>query len=197
MTARPLINPLKLLAIFLVLAGLPALAGAAGITVGEKFPSIAISDLGECVLKGDETAFAPWSSDGLDGKVQVVEYVAARAGIDDIHRPFFDALAAADYPAGAVGIVKLVNSDDALWGTSGLVAGEIRKNKKEKPEHRLVVDAEGLGQQQWDLEKKNAALAILDSSGTVLFFKEGSLTDQEIAQTIATIGEQLRQPAGE
>ena len=165
---------------------------AANLVVGEKIPPFNVADKGECVLKADDTDFIPWSTDALKGSVQVVEYVAARAGIDDIDRAFFTALEQANFTAGQIAITKLVNSDDAMWGTSGLVAGEIRKNKKKEPSVRLVVDAEGVGQQQWELTKKNAALAILDANGKVLFFKEGGPDAEEIQQMIELIKQQLK-----
>lgn len=164
---------------------------AAPITVGEPFPAIAIERLGECVIEGNGTAFRPWRSDSMLGRVQVFEYVAARAGIDGVHRAFFAQVRQAQFPAERFAITKLVNADDALWGTSGLVADEIRKNKRQTPDVVLVVDAEGRGLREWRLAAKSAALAILDRQGKVLFFKEGALTDEEIRAGIALIRRQL------
>ena len=184
-------NPaIRSITAFVLLLG-SALSFAANITVGEKLPALKIDDKGECVLKGSQTEFVPWNSGSLGGKVEVVEYVAARAGIDDIHKPFFDVFKKEAFPAAQVGVIKLVNSDDAMWGTSGLVAGEIRKNKKQEPDTRLVVDADGLGLKLWKLHEKQASLAILDQQGNVLFFKEGPLTDAEISTNIALIKQQL------
>lgn len=178
--------------IFFAATILATVVQAATITVGKPLPAISISNLGECVLKGGDAVFQPWSSSQLRGKVQILEYVAARAGIDKIHKPFYDAVKAAHFPADKVAITKLVNSDDAFWGTSGLVAGAVKKNKKATPGQTLVVDADGLGRKQWDLQKKNAALAILDPSGTVLFFKEGKLTGDEISHTVDRIRQTLK-----
>lgn len=164
---------------------------AANIVAGEKLSNLSIQELGECVLSDGDTTFQPWNTGNLLGQVHVMEYLAARAGVDDINRSFYDALKAEQIPTEQVAITKLINSDDALWGTSGLVPGEIKKNKKLLPEHRLVIDSEGLGQQQWDLNKKSAALAVLDASGKVLFFKQGGLTDAEVQSTVAMIKQQL------
>jgi len=160
---------------------------AANIDLGETLAPLAVQELGECVLEGGDTSFRPWSSATLLGRVQVLEYTAARAGVDEIHRAFFAALAAGNFPAGSVPVTKLVNSDDALWGTSGLVAGEIEKNKQADPAIRLVVDAQGLGQRQWDLQKQSAALAILDPAGRVLYFSEGEMSAAEVAAAIAAV----------
>lgn len=182
----------------LLLVLMPMLWGAsviaAPITVGQPFPAIAIVNIGECVIEGAGTAFRPWDSNSMLGKVQVFEYVAARAGIDAVHRPFFEELQRERIPAQHLAITKVVNSDDALWGTSGLVPDEIRKNKRQAPDVALVVDAEGRGLREWRLAPKGAALAILDRHGRVLFFKEGALTDEEIRTSITLLRRQL--PAG-
>ena len=181
---------LRLLTCILVM--LSAVGHAADIRVGEKLPPLRIADLGECVIHGDETVFEPWESSTMLGKVQIVEYVAARAGIDRLHRPLFDAIAEAGFPAAALAVTKLVNADDALWGTSGLVTSKVGENKKEFPENSLVVDAKGIGLRRWGLQQGSGAIALLDRSGDVLFFKEGGLTDDEIHTVVALIRERLR-----
>lgn len=172
-----------------MLSAAPALA--APVTVGQPFPAIAIENIGECVIEGEGTAFRPWHSNRMLGKVQVVEYVAARAGIDAVHRAFFAEVRQARFPAQHFAVTRLVNADDALWGTSGLVPEEIRKNKRQTPDVHLVVDAEGRGLREWRLAPKGAALAILDRHGKVLFFKEGALTDEEIRTSIALLVQQV------
>lgn len=178
-----------LLVLIQMLLAAPAIS--APIAVGQSFPAIAIERLGECVIEGDGTAFRPWRSDSMLGRVQVFEYVAARAGIDGVHRAFFADVQQAQFPVERFAITKLVNADDALWGTSGLVSDEIRKNKRQTPDVVLVVDAEGRGLREWRLAPKSAALAILDRHGKVLFFKEGALTDDEVRAGIALIRRQL------
>jgi uncharacterized protein len=179
----------------LALASLLALhataAHAAAIRVGEGLPPLAIVDLGECVVRGEEVAFEPWESASLRGELQLVEYVAARISVSRIHAPLYEAIERAGFPAGEIGVTKLVNSDDALWGTSGLVASKVGENKKEFPANRLVVDATGLGLRQWSLQEGSGAVALLDRSGSVLFFKEGGLTEDEIETVVALVRERL------
>lgn len=174
----------------LAMVVMPSLVSAANITVGEKLSPLAVEELGECVIEGDEVVFKDWDTSKLNGKVQVMEYMAARAGVDKVNENFFRALDAAGLTE-KVGMAKLVNSDDALWGTGGMVAGEMKKGKKDTPTHTMVVDAEGLGRQQWDLKEKGVALAILDPNGEVLFFKEGALESDDIRAALAIIQSQL------
>ena len=169
----------------------PTIRSAAAIAVGEKLPPLQIADIGECLIKGDEAVFKPWQSSQLLGKVHLVEYMAARAGIDKVQQPLYTAIKAAQLPPENFGLAKLVNADDALLGTSGMVAPEVRKSKKQLPQEIFVVDAAGAGRAQWQLQEKGSAVAIVDAAGTVLFFKEGALTDAEIAQAIALIRQHL------
>lgn len=175
----------------MVLLMAPLTALAAGVNVGEKLSSLSIAELGECVLEGDDAVFKPWDTSKLNGKVYVIEHVAARQGIDSINKEFFDALKAAGITHEEIGFVRFVNSDDALWGTSGLVAGEIKKNKKMYPDDVFVVDAEGLGLDQWGLTQKSAALIVIDASGKVLAFKDGGMSGEEIQETIGKLKSQL------
>ena len=184
---RPLRSTLLTLTLLLPLGG-----HAAAIATGQPLPPLQIDELGECVLRGDDTAFVPWRSDSLSGKVQVVEYMAARAGIDKIQQPLYAAINAAALPADRLALVKLVNADDALFGTGALVAPEIGKNKRLRTDETLVVDAEGVGRQRWQLQPKGSAVAIVDATGTVLFFKEGALTADEVAQAVTLLRQQLQ-----
>lgn len=161
---------------------------AATLVPGEPLPALAIAREGECILDGQATRFQRWDSESLPGRVQVLEYVAARAGVDAIHRPFYQAL---DEAGLAVPVTKVVNSDDALWGTSGLVVGEIEKAKRETPGVTLVVDAEGLGRSLWQLQERTAALVILDGAGRVVFFREGEMTAGEVEEAIALVRSHL------
>ncbi len=175
-----------------LLGPLSTIALAADITPGEPLPDLTITEKGECVLRGEETAFVPWSTGDLNNKIQVVEYVAARAGIDKVHEDFYAALET-EFDPETIGVTKLINSDDAMWGTSGLVVGEVKKNKQQKPEHRLVVDAEGLGLEQWGLEEKTANLIVLDAEGRVLLFEDEAMSEQAIADAVGRMRQAVAQ----
>ncbi|MFV8818810.1 YtfJ family protein [Haliea sp. E17] len=169
----------------LLLAAVLAAASHAATPVPQQpLPPVNIDDLGECVGAEGDTSFVPWSSDSLAGKVQVVEHTAARAGVEKLNSAFYSALAAAGLPGDKFGITKIVNSDDAMWGTSSLVAGEVAKNKLATPDIAFVVDAEGTARQRWDLEEKTAALIILDNAGQVVYFKQGGTSAEDAATAL-------------
>mgnify|MGYP000041198710 CR=1 FL=1 len=149
-------------------------AVASTIKVGQPLPAVQLLNLGECIIKEHKAIFQPWRSEALYGKISIVEYAAARVGIDKIQADFYAAIARADFPADKVSIVKLINSNDTMWGTSSMVPAEIKKQKLANPEHGFIVDATGEGLKTWGLEKKQSYIVILNASGNVLLDTEAA-----------------------
>ncbi len=170
---------------------LPALVSMSApvfaISVGEQLPTVNVEELGECIVADGDIEHAPWSSAALRGGLQVIEHAAARAGVESLNSAFYSALETSGVDGRAYGITKIVNSDDALWGTSGLVAGEVGKNKIADPNVAFVIDAEGLAQRQWELEKKTSALILLDADGKVIYFKQGGTSAEDAAEAVAAL----------
>lgn len=160
---------------------------AAAITTGAPLPALSIADKGELVKKGDGFSYQPWSSTSMAGKVYVVQYLAARLTASKMNEPFTDALREANLPNEKHVSTTLINADDAMWGTSGMVDGELKSSLKKYPHASLVNDAAGAGLKAWGLKKESSAIIVLDKSGKVIFFKEGALTADEIKSTLALI----------
>lgn len=177
--------------LFLLCLSLPAFSNGTNITVGKKLTSLSVDNKGEILLTADKISYQAWHTDSMSGKVQVFQYLAARMGIDEINKPFTDALESQMFAPDKFAVTTLINVDDALWGTSALINGELKKNKKKHPAAVMVADQEGLGLKQWGLKKKGAAVAVIDKTGTVLFFKEGALSDEEIKANLALIKQHL------
>ena len=53
-------------------------ADVSALETGEALPALRIEELGELQLAGETIRFAPWQSGALTGKVQVLQYLAAR-----------------------------------------------------------------------------------------------------------------------
>jgi len=175
----------------LLCAVLPIFTQAATITVGQQLAPLAIKTKGEIVLQGETITHKKWDSASMRGKVQVFQYMAARMGIDAINKSFIDAVTVAQFPIDKFAVTTLINLDDALWGTSGIVSAELKRNKKEHPDAVMVVDKKGKGLELWSLQSKNCAIVILDGTGKVLFFKEGELSDEDIKANLVLIQQNL------
>jgi YtfJ family uncharacterized protein len=161
--------------------------GAAAIGTGDVLPPLRVEKLGELHVDGEEVRYAPWDSGALQGMVQVVQYMAARPGSRDLNKPFTDRLKDSGIPIEHYHVTTIVNLDDALFGSRGIVVSELEKNKKRYYRSSIVADEAGLGLEAWRLAPKSSAIIILDAGGRVAFFREGAMSAQEIEQALALV----------
>ena len=176
----------------LVALGLSALAAAATPQAGATLESFTIDDPGELTLEGDEVSHRPWSLQAVLGRPAYLQHMAARVGLDETYKPLSDALESRAYAPGDYVAVAIVNRDDAAFGSGLFVDAALKANKRRHPDANIVVDAQGKVLERWGLQPKNAAVLILDSDGTVLFFKEGELTPGEQARALELLEEAIR-----
>jgi len=178
----------RILALLACLAAPLATAGTTG--PGDRLPDLTITDRGELVLQGDDVGYQPWSYPQQPGKVHVVQYMAATKAASDINEPFRERMKT-DLVPGSFLSTTILNLDEAMWGTGGLVLGELKSNKQEFPKAVLVADEDGVGLAQWQLEKKSSALIVTDPQGVVLYFKQGSMSAEEIDSTLQLLREHI------
>ncbi len=172
---------------FVLLLGLlTPLAQASEIIPGNRLPDLGIAEKGELVLNGDEVGYRQWNYPQQPGKVHVLQYMAATRSASNINMPFTDRMKT-DLPQGAFLSTTILNLDEAMWGTSGLVVSELKSNKKEFPNAILVADEDGAGLKAWQLEKENSAVIVTDPRGVVRYFKQGAMSAAEIDSTLALV----------
>ena len=142
-------------------------------------PLLSITEKGELIAKGDDFDFSPWRSDTNPGKAHVLQYFAATMSASEVFKPFTDQISKSFEP-GSVHVTTVINLDAALWGTSGFVMSELKKNKRMHPMTTMVVDKEGSGVATWNLGDEGAGLAVMDAQGKVKYFTTEALTPQEL-----------------
>jgi hypothetical protein len=188
----------------------PALATDLGVVaLGRKLPDISIRDKGilvpsvklergRMVMDGKDIQFRPWKSSETDGKVRTIYHLAGRIGIDGLNKPFIDALIAAKLPEqlpdSPYKTITILNLSDTLWGTHGIAMGQFEDSQRNFPYALHVADEKGVAREAWDLEPKQSAVIILDKYGSVLFFKEGRLSAEEIRTAVGFIKSKLERP---
>ena len=153
-------------------------------------PPLLIADRGELILENDSFSYAPWSAEKNHGKVHIVQYIGATRGDSKLFEPFTDRLRET-FGAGEYHVTTIINLDAAVWGTSGLVVSEVEGSKRKFPNSTMVLDEEGSGVDEWQLGKQGAGLAILDPKGTVLYFTQDALNDQDMTQSVELVREQI------
>jgi YtfJ family uncharacterized protein len=167
-----------------------ALAGAP--TVESPLPLLSISAQGELTMQGDDFSFVPWRSDANMGKVHVLQYFAATQSASEIFKPFTDQIGTSFAP-GTVHVTTILNLDAAMWGTSGFVISELKKNKRIHPQATMVVDEKGAGAVDWELGKEGAGLVVTDDKGIVKYFTRQAMNEQELASTLDLVRANIKQ----
>ena len=175
---------------------------AAPIVVGQKLPDVTIVEKGAMVprtkvqdgrmiLDGNDLTYRPWNASEGAGRVRTIYHLAARMGVDDLNKPYIDALIAARLPEfapdGAYKTITILNLADAFFGTRSLGQSRLEKSQREVPYAFHVLDVKGIARAAWNLQPKTSAVLVLDRDGTVLFFKEGKLSPEEIRQAVGII----------
>jgi uncharacterized protein len=161
---------------------------------GMELPVIEVGKPGELHLEQDSIRFAPWRSAAVQSKVHVIQYMAARLSAKSINEPFTDRLKDSGIPLEHYHMTTVVNLDDAMMGTRGMVLAELEQNKKRFYRSSIVADADGVGLAAWGLRPRSSAIIILGADGRVQFFRDGALSATEIEQAMqlvqAAAGEQ-------
>ena len=181
----------KLMAITCLL--MPMMASAHNIETGQRVPPVGVADRGELMLNNDEFSYKKWNSAQLAGKVRVVQHIAGRTSAKEKTATLVEAIKSANLPHDKYQTTTIVNTDDAIPGTSMFVRSSIESNKKLYPWSQFIVDSDGLVRQSWQLEEKGSAVIVLDKAGRVQWVKDGSLTPQEVQQVIALLHKLLGQ----
>jgi len=173
--------------VFLATTLTAALALAGNPAPGGRLQDLSITDRGELVLNGGDVDFRPWQYPQAPGKVHVLQYMAATRSASEVNKPFTDRMKTELPQNGEILSSTILNLDEAMWGTAGLVVNELKSNKKAFPRAVLVVDEEGAGLRRWQLQEDSSAIIVTDPQGVVRFFKQGAMSEDEIDSTLAMI----------
>lgn len=172
---------------------LPLMASAHNIKTGERVPPVGVADRGELVLDNNDFSYKKWNSAQLPGKVRVVQHIAGRTSAKEKNATLVEAIKSANLPHDKYQTTTIVNTDDAIPGSSMFVRSSIESNKKLYPWSQFIVDSDGLVRQSWQLEEKGSAVIVLDKTGRVQWVKDGALSPQEVQQVITLLHKLLAQ----
>ncbi len=164
---------------------------SAQISVDQALPKVSIEKDGELMLKDSKVQYQSWNSDQLTGKVYLIQHMAGRSSAKEINDPLIERIKMAGFDREKYSTVTVVNTDDAIWGTSGFVSSKLEGNKEKYPWSIMVLDKEGVARDIWQLEKKSSAIIVLDQNQQVRWFKDGKLSEQEQRQVMQLL-EQLQ-----
>ncbi len=167
--------------------------GLSALEVNEALPAISVSDKGELLISGDDASYRDWDTTAFSqDKANLIIHIAGRTSSNELIKPFTDRLSTEKFGSDKLRNTTIINLDDAVWGTSGMVADKIKDKKIKHPESIFVLDADGDIRDEWDLESESAAIIVLSNTGEVAYLKQGEMTQDDIDQAISAIKQQLR-----
>ncbi len=181
----------KILLFMVMTAFISTVAMAATLNVGDSLPELILKGdsedkLGKLVLNSDKITYADFNSAELKGKMRSVLYIAATMSAASINEAFADALKTANLPTDKYQTVIIMNLDEAMWGTGGIVKGKIEDKQKEVPNSMFANDEDGDGLKKWGI-KTDYAVMVIDQMGKIVAYKDDKLTEQDIRDFIDTI----------
>ncbi len=181
--------PVRLFLLCALLFSSSALS-ASPLSEGEPLPELQVSAPGVLALQEDESIhYLPWDSTSTAGKPTLIYHLAGTSSASDLNRRFIDRLKQLELPKGSYYFVTIVNLEDALWGTSGLVQRSVEKRQRRYQQNIFVLDETSIVRNTWGLVPESSAVLLLDASGTLVRVKDGPLTaeeEQEFVELITT-----------
>lgn len=103
------------------------------------------------------------------------------------------AVATANLPADRFQPTTIVNADDIFPGTGMFVRSKTEKNKIHYPWAQFIIDSEGVGRKNWQLEAESSTIVVLDKDGRVQWAKDGALSPKEVVQVMALLHKLIKE----
>ena len=167
---------------------------AGQIKLGQPLPKVTLNELGKLNLEGEQISYVPWNSRELRGKVFTIYHLAGTRLAASLNDAFIDRLLEEQFdllPGNPHQTFNIINLDDAMFGTSGIVQRTVEDRKRKYIVPGFALDKEGVIRKAWGLAPESSAVIILNQAGKVVFFKDGQLSQAEIDQAIQVIKKNL------
>ena len=150
------------------------------VTVGEKPKEVVISGENGGMAKDG----AAWDSSSIKDKVYVMFYVDPDE--KDLNSAFSDALKAKKYDRKNYASIAVVNLA-ATWKPNVIIESILKSKQKEFPETIYVKDKKSVLVKEWDLADDNNDIVIFDKDGSVLFYKAGKMSKDDMQKAFKII----------
>ena len=167
----------------LLLSTLMAL-NLSALAIGEVPSSVVIDgDNGGMVLDG-----SAWNSSSLTDKVYVMFYVDPDE--KDVNSHFSKALKEKKYDRSNYGSLAVVNLA-ATWKPNFVIESILKSKQEEFPDTIYVKDKNSVLVNEWKVEDDASNILIFSKSGTVLFYKSGKMSVEDISNAFKIIEDNL------
>ena len=154
------------------------------ITIGEVPSSVVIDgDNGGMVLDG-----SAWNSSTIADKVYVMFYVDPDE--KDTNNEFSATLKEKKYDRSNYGSMAVINLA-ATWKPNFVIESILESKQEEFPDTIYVKDKNSVLVNKWKVEDDASNVVIFSKSGTVLFYKSGKMSEEDIRNAIKIIEKNL------
>lgn len=170
----------------ILLASTIALSSSAALSlkVGEPLPELSIPSKGELILEGSKVKYSEWNTKQLKAGVPaIIFHLPARMESQPIIDPLTAELEKYEF-GDTLQALTIINLADALPFTSGIVASELKKNKKKHPESNIIADDKSRALAAWELEKRNVYVAVMNTEGSLIHLHEGPMSQEQITNIV-------------
>ena len=156
---------------------------AQAIEIGEIPPKVELKE-----KLGGRLDGKPWSSEELQGKVQVLFYVDPDE--KDTNNPASEALDKEKFPSDKFQTWGIINMA-ATWKPNVFISSALEEKQKRYPKTIYVRDYKKALVQTWKIADDSSNVLAFDKMGKLIFRKDGKLNAEEIQQLIKTIRDNL------
>ena len=111
----------------------------------------------------------------------------------DDNQDLKDALNAEGFPGEKYGSVAVINMASS-WLPNSIIASALKSNQEKYPKVIYVKDLDRVLVKDWHLADDAFVMLIIDQKGQVISAKEGDLSKDDIAATIALIKKTMATP---
>lgn len=155
----------------------------AELQMGKVPPTVELKEKLGSLLDG-----SPWNSNDMKGKVSVLFYVDPDK--KDLNNDASEALAAEKFPLDKYQSFGIINMA-ATWLPNFAISSSLEEKQKKYPNTIYVRDYKKVLVKEWGIADDNSDVLAFDREGRLIFWKDGKLDSDDIAQLIKVIRENL------
>ena len=105
-----------------------------------------LTEFGKLNLEGEQISYVPWNSRELRGKIFTIYHLAGNRSAASLNDTFIDRLLREKFdllPGNLHQTFNIINLEDAMFGTSGIVQRTVEDRKRKYVVPGFVLDKEG------------------------------------------------------
>ncbi len=156
------------------------------VPLGEKLNNLVLSGKNGGQLDGK-----PWSLDQSlkEKKITIIYYVDPDE--KDVNEEISEAFLKRNYPLNKVQYLAIINMA-ATWLPNFAIEAALKKKQKKYPDTLYLKDFNKAGVKSWGVNDDANVILVLDSSGNVIFYQSGKVSQSDQLKLLTKIDEMIK-----